>query len=94
MRNKIALVAAVVAVLGGCVGTNPGVATEIVEDAGYTDVQMTGFNYWGCGTGYETAYLGSKIEMTGFTALAPSGRRVTGTVCRGTFGDYTIRMQR
>ena len=79
----------------GCAGTtNHKVATEMVEDAGYTNVQLTGFDYWGCGTGYENVYLGSRIEMTGFTATAPSGRQVKGTVCRGTFGGYDIRMHR
>ena len=92
MRKIIAATALLA--LAGCVGTNPQAAVEIAEDAGYTDVQTTGLNFWGCGTGQENAYLGSKIEMTGFTATAPSGRRVTGTVCKGTFGNYDIRIQR
>lgn len=91
---KALFAVATCAVLAGCVGTNPDVAVEVAEDAGYKDVQITGLDFWGCGTGFENSYLGSRIEMTGFTAIAPSGRRVTGTVCRGTFGDYTIRLQR
>lgn len=91
---KALFAVATCAILAGCVGTNPDVAVEVAEDAGYKDVQITGLDFWGCGTGFENSYLGSRIEMTGFTAIAPSGRRVTGTVCRGTFGDYTIRLQR
>jgi hypothetical protein len=90
---KAAALAACIAV-AGCAGTNPQAAIEMVEDAGYTDVQITGFDYWGCGTGLENAYVGNRIEMTGFTATAPTGRRVTGTVCKGTWGDYTIRFKR
>lgn len=94
MNIRRAAVLAIAITASGCAGTNQKAATEMVEDAGYTNVQITGFDYWNCGTGFTNVYLGSRIEMTGFTATAPSGRQVSGTVCKGTFGDYTLHMKR
>lgn len=75
---------ALVAVIGlsGC--TDPETATRVLEDSGYTDIQITGYNYFSCAE--------SDRIHTGFKAKGPTGREVTGTVCAGLlFKNSTIR---
>lgn len=70
--------------LGAC--TNAPDATRILEENGYTDVQITGYNAFSC----------SKDDTlhTGFTAKSPNGRTVIGTVCAGLiFKNSTIRFE-
>ena len=70
-------------VLAGC--TNPESATKVLQDAGYSDVKMTGYAWFAC----------SKDDTfhTGFTAKGPSGRPVKGVVCEGLlFKSSTIRL--
>lgn len=81
--KRFILIAAV-AVLAAC--TDPSTATRVLEDQGYTNVQMTGYNFMAC----------SKDDTfhTGFTAKSPAGRQVTGTVCAGAFfKNSTIRFE-
>ena len=62
-------------------------ANRVLQDAGYTDIQITGYQFSGCGK--EDNY------HTGFTAKGPTGRKVSGVVCSGygVFGkSNTIRI--
>lgn len=80
--KRLILVAALI--LSGC--TDPSNATRILEDNGYSQVQITGYNWMAC----------SKDDTyhTGFTAVAPGGRHVSGTVCAGVFfKNSTIRFE-
>lgn len=56
---------------------------RVLEEAGYTDIQITGFEAWACSDG--------DTFSTGFTAKGPTGRRTSGAVCCGTFKNCTIR---
>ena len=77
----LALMAAVAA-LTGCVDATK--ATAVLQGQGYKDVQITGYNAFACSQ--------DDFYHTGFEATAPSGQRISGTVCSGImFKGSTIR---
>lgn len=64
--------------------TDEAGARHALDSAGYTEIELTGFNAFECGDDDGTA--------TGFTAKNPAGKRVSGTVCCGIFAKgCTIR---
>ena len=67
--------------LSGC--TSASSATRALQDAGYRDIQMTGYRWFLCDE--------KDTFSTGFSAIGPSGRRVTGAVCAGFLKGNTIR---
>lgn len=69
----------------GC--TDNEAAEKALLDAGYTHVSLTGHSAWSCGR--------DDYSCTGFTALGPNGRRVTGAVgCGAGCGKgCTIRLE-
>lgn len=69
--------------LTGC--TDPDNATRILTQAGYTNIQMTGYKGLACGK--------DDIYMTGFTATGPTGLAVSGCVCAGAWKNSTIRFE-
>ena len=69
--------------LSGC--TAPGRATRILEDDGFTDVEITGYNFFACSNDdwYHTGFRAKRGERT-----------VYGTVCSGLiFRNSTIRFE-
>lgn len=81
--KRLFLIAALAA-LAAC--TDPTTATRVLEDNGYTNVQMTGYAWMAC----------SKDDTfhTGFIAKSPNGRTVSGAVCAGAFfKNSTIRFE-
>lgn len=52
-------------------------ARRILQAQGYKNIQITGYNFWGCGK--DDAY------HTGFTAISPNNTPISGTVCSGMF---------
>lgn len=70
--------------LAGC-SDDDGARRTLVA-MGYSDVQVTGFAWWGCGK--------DDSVHTGFTARSPTGVKVSGVVCSG-WGwfskGYTVR---
>lgn len=81
---KRLLIVAAILVSGCC--TDPQNATRILEENGYSDVQITGYNWAACSD--------DDTYHTGFTATAPGGRKVRGTVCAGVFfKNSTIRFE-
>lgn len=64
--------------------TDPDGATRVLEAQGYTQIRMTGYRYGMGGEG--------DIYSTGFEALGPGGRRVSGAVTSGWMKGYTIRL--
>lgn len=84
--KRLAVIALVVAIAGCSAFTDPEDATRVLENAGYTQVKMTGYQFMAC----------SKDDTyhTGFEATAPNGKRVRGTVCAGFwFKNSTIRFE-
>lgn len=67
--------------LGGC--TDAPKATNLLQQQGYSQVEITGYRFFGCGE--------QDAWHTGFVATAPNGQRVEGVVCEGVFKGQTIR---
>ena len=82
MKKMIFLVVVVVALLSGC--TQPEKATRALEGSGYTNVNITGFNWFGCDK--------NDSFHTGFTATGANGKPVEGVVCGNLFKGATIRV--
>lgn len=72
----------IVAGLAAC--TQPNNAQSLLESQGYTDVRITGYNWFGCSD--------DDTYHTGFEAKSPTGKPISGTVCAGLiFKGATIR---
>lgn len=70
---KALIIAIAVAALAGC--TDADNATRALEAAGYKDIRITGYSWFGC----------SKDDTvhTAFTATGANGRPIKGVVCSG-----------
>ena len=66
--------------------TDESRAARVLEEAGYTDVQITGYAWLG-GCSDDDDY------HTGFSAKGPTGKRTTGVVCCGVVKNCTIRTE-
>jgi len=80
MKHKIFFLLAFL-MAAGC--TDQPKATKVLQDNGYTDVQITGYSPFACSD--------SDTFSTGFRAKSPSGVVVSGTVCSGFLKGATIR---
>lgn len=81
MKTTVAILLALSLI--GC--TRPDSATRVLQDAGYSDIKITGYRWFACGE--------DDTMHTGFEAKGPTGRRVTGIVCEGLlFKASTIRL--
>lgn len=66
--------------------TDPDTATRVLQENGYTNVQMTGYSWFSCSK--------DDTYSTGFAATSPTGQTVKGTVCAGIiFKNSTIRFE-
>ena len=65
----------------GCTDVDRTVHTLL--SSGYQNIQITGYEPWGCGQG--------DSYSTGFIATNPTGQRVTGVVCCGLIKSCTVR---
>jgi hypothetical protein len=84
--KKLLIIAAAALALTGCF-SDPNEATRVLTEAGYTQIQITGYQYTGCGK--------EDNIHTGFVALGPTHHKVSGVVCSdiGPFGkSNTIRI--
>lgn len=70
-----------VLVLCGC--TRPEEASRVLENSGYRDIEITGYNYFSCSK--------DDVFRTGFLAISCNGAKVEGTVCSSWFKGATIR---
>jgi len=59
-------------------------ATKALTSAGYKNIKIDGYNWFGCGR--------DDGWHTGFTATGLDGFPVSGTVCSGIFKGATIRI--
>ena len=79
--NKLILIV-VIGMLTAC--TRPDNAVRILQEQGYTDIQITGYKWFACSKDDSTA--------TGFMAKSANGMKIEGTVCSGwVFKNSTIR---
>ncbi len=58
-------------------------STDILEDQGYSNVKITGYNLFACSE--------DDMYRLNFTATNPNGTPVKGVVCSAPFKGYTIR---
>ena len=82
MKSLIAIVLVMLA-LTGC-ASNPNEVLRVLESAGFTNVELKGYSYFGCGE--------DDVYKTKFIAKGPTGQYVEGTVCSGWFKGSTIRL--
>jgi hypothetical protein len=81
MKKSLILPLIVCLIVAGC--SDEGVARKALDGAGYTGVQLTGYEWAGCS--------GNDTYSTGFKALGPTGKPVVGVVCSGWMKGATIR---
>lgn len=81
LHTIIALSAAVL--FAGC--TDSSQATKALEGAGYKNVKITGYAFFGCDK--------NDAFHTGFEAVGQNGQQVEGVVCSGFFKGATIRTE-
>jgi hypothetical protein len=79
--KRLLVVLLLVFVLVAC---NPKGATNVLEIEGYTDIEITGYDFLSCSD--------SDIFSTGFIATNPQGVRIRGVVCESIFKAKTIRL--
>ncbi|VVE90780.1 hypothetical protein [Pandoraea bronchicola] len=70
---RLVALAALLALLSAC--TDPDAARRALEGAGYTNIHIDGYSFFGCGDNDDYS--------TAFTATGPSGVPVAGAVCSG-----------
>lgn len=80
-KSAIGILLLATLLISGC--TNPGSAKKLLEDNGYTQVQITGYKPFACS---DDDYF-----HTGFVAMSPAGKPVSGVVCSGILKGSTIR---
>lgn len=61
----------------------PDAAIKVLQDNGYTDIRITGYRWFTCDE--------KDTFSTGFIAITPTGKQVSGAVCSGFFKGNTIR---
>jgi len=83
MKRLLIVVMLILALfIGGC--SDGPEAQRVLTQQGYTQIQITGVNFFSCGEG--------DIYRTGFTALTYTQQKVEGTVCSGVLKGNTIRL--
>jgi hypothetical protein len=81
MKNFILILG--ILALSGC--TNPDNAKRVLEEQGYTQIEITGFEPFACDE--------NDTFSTGFIAVNPFGKKVSGVVCSGFLKNSTIRFK-
>lgn len=72
------------ALIAGC--TDAKNARRVLESSGYSGIEVTGFELFGCGQ--------DDFFRTGFSATGQDGRKVHGVVCQGLlFKGATVRIK-
>lgn len=64
---------------------DPDKALSVLKAQGYSDIEIIGYNFLECSE--------DDIYRTGFTATAPNGSKVQGTVCGGIPKGSTVRYE-
>lgn len=80
--KKMLSLAAIVLILSSC-GVNPNKGKAALEGMGITDIQITGYSFFGC----------SKDDSfrSNFVGTGPNGNKVSGTLCSGFLKGITVR---
>jgi hypothetical protein len=82
MKKLYKVISIVALMLMGC--SDPKEANRVLDNSGYTEIQIHGWSYWGCGK--DDAFT------TRFSAKNPNGKVVSGYVCSSWFSKgSTVR---
>lgn len=81
--KTIALLMCAGVLMGGC--TDRSGTLQVLEDQGYTEVQVKGHSWFGCSD--------SDTFKTRFTAVNDKGNKVKGEVCSGITKGKTVRFK-
>ena len=79
MKKTLAVIATLM--LAAC--SDAPSAERALDNLGFKDVKVTGYRIWGCGEEY--------TFHTGFEAVNPNGKIVTGVVCSGWLRGSTVK---
>ncbi len=82
MSTRIIAAIAVLFAMSAC--SDSGGADKALRGAGYKNVEITGYRFFGCGD--------HDFYHTGFSAIGADGSPVTGVVCAGFLKGSTIRL--
>ena len=80
MKTLIAIVLCAI-LLSSCSGAST--SEILLEEQGYTNVEITGFNVFACSE--------DDLYRYNFTAINPNGKQVKGVVCSAPLKGSTIR---
>ena len=80
-----AILLIIIVLVASSSSTSESSAKQALLDAGYTNITLTGYEFWGCAD--------DDIFHEGFEATGPAGRHVTGVVCSGWTKGSTIRLK-
>lgn len=80
MIKPLALLATVL-ITAGC--TNEHQTREVLSAQGFTDIEVKGYDWFGCSS--------DDTFATAFTARSPTGAQVQGVVCSDWFKGATVR---
>lgn len=81
MKLKLATAVILSCMVAAC--SDPKSARKALADAGYTNIETTGYSFFSCGK--------DDTFSTGFKATSPAGRPVEGAVCSAWMKGSTIR---
>lgn len=88
MKNPVRIIYVMIIIVVGMVAlascTDEPRATRVLKSQGYTDIVITGYDFWGCSK--------DDITHTGFAAKGLDGNKVSGTVCAGWTKNSTVRI--
>lgn len=85
--KRIFLIGAALVFFTGCTATGlspEDEAKQVVEMQGFTDVKITGYDFFACAK--------SDTFRTGFEATSPTGKRIKGVVCSEALKGATMRV--
>ena len=81
---SIGLMAGLVAAFCNPLWVVPAGATDTLDSHGFTNIETTGYSWFGCGRG--------DLWHTKFTATNQNGKEVSGVVCKGLLKGSTMRL--
>lgn len=73
---------AIAALLFAAACTDAEEAVDALDTLGMTEIEITGYRWFGCG---------KEWFHTGFVAINPKGKRISGVVCAGWLKGATVR---
>jgi hypothetical protein len=79
----VVFVVIIMNILGGC--TAPDKSYRLLEQRGYTNIEITGYKFFACGQ--------DDLTHTGFKAKNMAGNTIEGTLCCGILKSCTIRFE-